>query len=150
MQEELGSLLASHKSPQPCVTGTQSTHWLVSPDFLSPATCDPLKRFNMCVAWENRMSQGIENRGSLISAPLALRERDFIAVWDRCDCHRNPKYQPFFPGARSRSYSKCKTVEAYIYIYAVESIFWSSLGVSKVNILAKFVFFKNNHCWKAL
>ena len=35
----------------------------------------------------------------------------------------------------------------YIYIYiAVESIFWPSFTLFKVNILAKFVFFKNNHC----
>ena len=73
----------------------------MSPDFLPPASCDfshaskgkwPLSRafflclfqekpsfslkrpFSLSLAWENRSSRGVENRGSLISVPLALRE----------------------------------------------------------------------------
>ena len=64
-------------------------HYLVSPDFLPPARCDfsharkgkwPLSRVFLwkCrfpfLAWENRISREVENRGSLISVPLALRE----------------------------------------------------------------------------
>ena len=37
-----------------------------------------------------------------------------------------------------------KYEDIYIYIYAVETIFWPSLGVCKVNILAKFVFKKKH------
>ena len=61
----------------------------MSPDFLPPARCDfsharkgkwPLSRvfllkrpFSLSRVGKNRISQGVENRGSLISVPLALR-----------------------------------------------------------------------------
>ena len=66
----------------------------MSPDFLPPATCDfptrereiafvegfSLKcRFPFLV-WKNDISRGVENRGSLISVSLALREGVF---WKR-------------------------------------------------------------------
>ena len=42
----------------------------MSPDFLPPARCEFFPRRK----GKNRISQGVENRGSLISVPLALRE----------------------------------------------------------------------------
>ena len=58
---------------------------LVSPDFLPPARCNfsqrPFQRktlskwpFSLSRVGKNRILQGVENRGSLISAPLPLRE----------------------------------------------------------------------------
>ena len=58
-------------------------HQLASPHFLPPARCDFSQasrkgRFPF-LAWENRISQGIENRGSLTRVPLALRI--FFNLW---------------------------------------------------------------------
>ena len=69
----------------------QRAHYLVSPDFLRPARCDfpharkgkrpkfkdkrSAKAVFPFLRGKNRISQGVENRGSLISVPLALRVR---------------------------------------------------------------------------
>ena len=68
---------------------------------------------------KNRISQGVENRGSLISVPLALRVYMYYASW-------GPIFWPFF-----RRSARAPTTKIVREIVAIKRVFDNWMGIKR-------------------